>query len=120
MPFTSVISQRGAMPIVANMTVTAPNQLLLVSGSAFAPAGGAGRMLAMEILIDANVVGTCMVFANTELTHVPFVPAFIPLTLNPGSSPFAVTLRPGTAGGFSPGGVTATDQNDVFQVTLIE
>jgi hypothetical protein len=120
MPFTSVISQRGAMPIVANMTVTAPNQLLLVSGSAFAPAGGAGRMLAMEILIDANVVGTCMVFANTELIHVPFVPAFIPLTLNPGSSPFAVTLRPGTAGGFSPGGVTATDQNDVFQVTLIE
>jgi hypothetical protein len=119
-PFTRVISVRGALPQVANMTVTAPNQLLLVSGSAFAPAGGAGRMLRMEILVDANVVGTCSVFANTELIHIPFVPAFIPLTLNPASSPFAVTLRPTTSGGFFPGGVTETDQNDVFEVTLIE
>jgi hypothetical protein len=119
-PFTRVISVRGALPQVANMTVTAPNQLLLVSGSAFAPAGGAGRMLRMEILVDANVVGTCSVFANTELIHIPFVPAFIPLTLNPASNPFAVTLRPATSGGFFPGGVTETDQNDVFEVTLIE
>lgn len=117
MPFTTVISRKGAMPHVANMTVTAPNQLLLVSGSAFASSGGAGSMLTMEILVDANVVGTCSIFANTELTHIPFVPAFIPLTLNPASSPFAVTLRPAT--GFF-GGATATDQNDVFEVTLIE
>jgi hypothetical protein len=106
------------MPHVANMTVTAPNQLLLVSGSAFAAAGGAGSMLTMEILVDANVVGTCSVFANAELEHIPFVPAFIPLTLNPASSPYAVTLRPAAASFFSR--ATASDQNDVFEVTLIE
>jgi hypothetical protein len=119
MPFTRVISKKGALPQIANMTVTAPNQLLLVSGSAFAAAGRAGSMLTMEVLVDANVVGTCAVFANTELTHIPFVPTFIPLTLNAASNPFAVTLRP-AAGGFFGGGVTSTDQNDVFEVTLIE
>jgi len=102
------------------MTVTAPNQLLVVSGSAFAPAGTAGSMLAMDILVDANVVGTCLIFANAELTHIPFVPAFIPLSLNPASSPFAVTLRPGSAGFFPARTPAATDQNDVFEVTLIE
>lgn len=120
MPFTTVISRKGALPLVANMTVTAPNQLLLVSGSAFAAAGRAGSMLMMEILVDANVVGTCSIFANTELTHMPLVPAAIPLTLNPASNPFAVTLRPGAGGFFPGGGATSTDQNDVFEVTLIE
>jgi len=120
MPFTTVISKKGALPHVANMTVTAPNQLLLVSGSAFAAAGRAGSMLTMEILVDANVVGTCSVFANTELAHIPFVPTFIPLALNPASNPFAVTLRPAAGGFFPGGGATSTDQNDVFQVTLVE
>jgi|SoiMethySBSTD1v2_1073268.scaffolds.fasta_scaffold2638887_1 hypothetical protein len=119
MPFTTVISHKGALPVVANMTVTAPNQLLLVSGSAFAAAGRAGSMLTMEILVDANVVGTCSIFANVESTHMAFVPAAIPLALNPASNPFAVTLRPG-AGFFLGAGATSTDQNDVFEVTLVE
>jgi hypothetical protein len=121
MPFTQVISTRGALPHVANMTVTAPNQLLIVSGSAFAPAGAAGSLLVMEILVDANVVGRCSIFANVELTHIPFVPAFIPLALNPASSPFAVTLRPGLPTfGFGARVLAETDLNDVFEVVLIE
>ena len=119
MPFTRVISVRGALPQVANMNVTAASQLLLVAGSAFAPAGGAGSILTMEILVDANVVGRCSIFANTELIHIPFVPAFIPLTLNAASNPFAVTLR-STSSAFFPGTIAATDQNDFFEVTLIE
>ena len=120
MPFTSVISKRAALPIVANMTVTAPNQLLLVSGSAFAPAGSGGGILTVEVLVDANVVGRCSVFANTDATHMALVPAFVPLTLAPASSPFAVTLRPGTPlFGFG-AGTTETDQNDFFEVALIE
>ena len=75
MPFTRVIAKRpGPLPIVANMTVTAPNQLLLVSGSAFTRPGAAGSIPNMEILIDADVVGTCSVFANDEQSHIPFIP----------------------------------------------
>lgn len=111
MPFTNVISQNGPLPIVADMTVTAPNQLLLVAGSAYAKAGGP---IVMEILVDALKVGECQIYANTAATHLAFVPAFIPLALAPGSSPFAVTLRAQDPA------QTNTDNGDRFEVLLVE
>jgi hypothetical protein len=111
MPFTRVINQLGPLPIVANMTVTAPEQLLLVAGSANATA--AGSLLLMEVLVDATLVAQCTMWANDPAKHLALVPAFIPLALDPKSSPFAVTLRPGGPG-------TVTDFTDHFVVTLIE
>jgi hypothetical protein len=93
MPFTRVINQLGPLPIVANMTVTAPEQLLLVAGSANATA--AGSLLLMEVLVDATLVAQCTMWADDPAKHLALVPAFIPLALDPKSSPFAVTLRPG-------------------------
>ena len=114
MLYTKVISQQGPLPIVANMTVAAPNQLLLVAGSAFA--GQVNRPLVMEILVDALRVGACEIFANVSDTHLAFVPAFIPLALAPAPSPFAVTLRVDANQAPS----TATDGSDRFEVLLIE
>ncbi|HKA06420.1 MAG TPA: hypothetical protein VKD71_04130 [Gemmataceae bacterium] len=111
MPFTQVVSQNGPLPIVVNMTVSAPNQLLLVAGSAYGRDPGA--FIVMEVLVDANVVGRCAIYANDPAKHLALVPAFIPLALNPAQSPFAVTLR-------TAGPATATDYTDQFQVALIE
>ena len=43
MPFTSVISQRGAMPIVANMTVTAPERTPARIGKRIRPRRRGGK-----------------------------------------------------------------------------
>ncbi|HSC90665.1 MAG TPA: hypothetical protein VLB86_03335 [Gaiellaceae bacterium] len=92
------------------MTVAAAEQLLLVSGSGYAP--NANAPIGMEVLVDDAVVGRCRVLATQANTHVAFVPVFIPLTLAAASSPFAVTLRPMAN--------TASDNWDTFEVALVE
>ena len=122
MPYTTVVSQFGPLPILVSMPVTAPKQLLVVAGSAFAnpevvgpgTAYPGGHPMMMEIVVDALPVGICYLFANLSATHLAFVPAFIPLELEPTSSPFALTLR------LTHPAVFSTDGSDRFEVLLIE
>ena len=112
MQVTTVMDVRSPLPFVKAMNITGATQVLAVAGSGYLAGGANASRIGMEILVDATVVGTCDVYANTAGVHMAFVPVFIPLTLNAASSPYALTLRP--IGG------TQTDWADRFSVTLIE
>jgi hypothetical protein len=105
-------SQPNGLPISANFVIpsnSASQQLLLVSGTAWASAPG---IIGFQILIDGDLVGQTTILANQQGVHLTFPTVFILLNLTLQQN-HTLTLQ------IIPGTYTVTDAGDVFNAALL-
>lgn len=108
------VSNQTGLPITKtfNMPTTFPaSQLLMVAGSAWSRE--TDIQLAVEVMLESEVVGTLFQFYNTPFVHRAFAPLMIPLSLPAGQEGVTLTLRD------LDGSPTLTDGGDWFSVALI-
>lgn len=107
----TLISNAGPLPIVGNFTAEGDGEVIFyVSGSAWSET--AGSPISIALFLDGEQIGTISGFTNEATSHKTLVPAFFPATLTAGQHVVELTAT-------FDGGVTTTDSNDNFNVTLI-
>ena len=97
-----------------SFSVTSVNQLLMVSGSAWANAA------ATAISVQVNVNGpsglltnaTMNLYSNPGSTHAALPTLMLPLTLTGAGGPYTVSVTPNAG--------TTIDQNDYYSIVLVE
>ena len=102
-------SSSGPLPVHWSFNVTEPVALLYVSASAFSQT--ADQALDVLVVVDGTVVGHCRLFSNARLTHRALVCPMIRLRVGVGTH--SLQLRAGNS-------ATASDDQDVYEFTLIE
>lgn len=104
------INTGGPLPLTSSAFSTSGGTLVLsFSGSGFA--GAPNTMLGMSVLLDGNFVDQTGLFANNPGMHLAFVSKQWVLTgIAAGSHTVTLTADSGTA----------TDYNDIFNVTVTE
>jgi hypothetical protein len=105
---TSVITGAGPLPRSGNFTSGGGTLMIFVSGSGYSPSAGA--LIGMDVVLDGNLIDSCLIFANPAVTHLAFVPA----TIRAGAAPGAHTIK------LVPRAGTTTDNTDFFRVTVQE
>ena len=107
----TLVSNAGPLPLVGNFTAEGDgNAILYVSGSAWSETPQSPITIA--VFVDSAQIGTISCFTNEATSHKTLVPAFFPITLTQGQHVIELTTA-------LDGGITVTDENDNFNVTLI-
>ena len=109
---TNLMSNRsGPLPLSGTFTTRGGALLILVSGSGTRRADVLPGIIGMDIRLSDKEIGKCQVFVDEQGKRGTFVPVFITVSgMSPGEH--ALLLHP-----FSR---TETDDNDFFNVTIIE
>lgn len=108
------VSNQTGLPITTTFDVPGDfpsTQLLTVAGSAWSRQSNV--QLAVEVMIESQVVGTMFQFGNESGTHRAFAPLMVPLALPPGQTGVTLTLRD------LDGSPTVTDGGDWFSAALV-
>lgn len=88
-----------------------PQQLLIVSGSAYTLKDG-GALLQLEVLVGGTIHCTPATYSNESSSHKAFPTALIPLALAPGAT-HTLTIRE------KDGTPTSTGPEDYFSACLV-
>lgn len=103
-------SCQGSLPTAeVKFRSNSEKQLIFVSGSVFAREPG---VVKVYIEIDHADVAEILIYANEPHIHIPAIPQMFPLRLGVGQHTLRLKAAPGTP--------TASDDNDFYQVLLIE
>ena len=103
----SLINAPGPLPITSPFTAEGEGPVIFfVAGSAWANDGGA--KIGINVLLDGELLGVCVVYTNEGWSHKTLVPMFLPAKLTQGEHTLTLEAFPGTN----------TDVNDFFTVTL--
>lgn len=105
----TVLSRTGPLPVRSDFETNSPAQTAFIAASAYAPE--AEVRLEVQVLVDGSLVGRCRLYSNGPDEHRALVCPAIALQLAPGRH--TLELRAGND-------ETATDPEDVFEVTLID
>ena len=104
-----VNQQTGPLPISATFSAPSDAPMYLeVTGSVWTQTANA--MTGIAIALDGQIIGTAQIFSNTQATHRPVVPAYLPIQLKQGQH--TLTLTP------IGGSTTVSDLNDLFTAVL--
>jgi len=104
-----VLHQAGPLPIKTTVRWPSSNLVTVaVSGSAWAR--NPNTMVAVDVTISSEKIGTLQIFANKAQVHLALPDAFIATQGIFGE--FALTLT-------AANGNTITDENDIFTVALL-
>ena len=112
MGFSQIYNGMGLGPGTWQFPVRSSNQLLLVSGSAFALSNEV--LMSVNVIVNSHVVGTLRIYSNSPREHRAFVPLAIPLRLVPTIEPNMHTIQ------LQIGANTVVDANDPFSITLTD
>ena len=108
---TLMSNRPGPLPLSGTFTTQGGALHILVSGSGTRRADVLPGIIGMEIRLADKAIGKCQVFVDEQGKRGTFVPVFITVSgVSPGEH--ALLLHP-----FSR---TETDENDFFNVTIIE
>jgi hypothetical protein len=102
----------GSLPLTSpTFTTNGGTILLTVAGSGYLPEGAASAAVGCDILIDKEMAGASLVFANNTLMHLATIPVtYIIENLPVGEH--TITLQAH--------GTTVTDGNDFFNAYVEE
>src|SRR5262245_13656349 len=105
----TILSATGPLPVAADFECDGGRQTLLLSASAWSE--DEDVRLEVQTFVDGALVARCRLFSNAAATHRALVCPAVPLQLAPGRH--RIELRPGND-------ETVTDQEDLFEATLVE
>ena len=104
----------GGVVVTNVFVVTSVNQLLMVSGSAWANA--AASLITVQVYVNGpagQVMNAVMnLYSNPAGTHAALPTLMVPLTLTNAGGPYTVQISAGSG--------TTIDQNDYYSVVLVE
>jgi len=99
----------GPLYLTANFTAPADGPVVFFLTGTTRTANAAG-LTGINLLLDENVIGSSMCWANANDNHMTMRPNFINVDLTSGDH--VIELTNGTD-------ITVTDVNDYFQVVLL-
>jgi hypothetical protein len=103
------VNQAGPLPKTRAFTSSGGTLAIFVSGSL--STGNPARLLVMNIDFDGIRIGTCQEWINVN-SHISLVPVLLSVP-TPAAGNHVIALSVGS-------GDTSTDQNDYYNVTVIE
>ena len=102
-------NQKGPLPIQASFMAPGDFPMYLeVQGSVWTQT--ANQLIAIQVTVDGNVVGTANIFSNGPSTHRAVVPVYLPIKLTQGSHTVQLRVAPNTS--------TVSDSNDFYTAVL--
>lgn len=103
-----ILSSPGPLPVKATFNAPGDSPMYIeVNGSIWTQS--ANQMIAFNIELDGQKVGTAQVFSNGSSTHRPVVPAYVAVKLTQGQH--TISLSPANSG-------TLSDANDSFVAVI--